>query len=50
VFESRDELTGAQVQVSHRLWHLTFDMRGAQEAQPFVHPLDGRVRRLGGGT
>ena len=22
---------------------LTFDMRGAQKAQPFVHPLDGRV-------
>ena len=25
---------------------LTFDMRGAQKAQPFAHPLDGRVRRL----
>ncbi len=24
---------------------LTFDMRGAQKAQPFGHPLDGRVRR-----
>ena len=23
---------------------LTFDMRGAQKAQPFGHPLDGRVR------
>ena len=22
----------------------TFDMRGAQKAQPFGHPLDGRVR------
>jgi hypothetical protein len=29
-----------------RLRHLTFDMRGAQKAQPFGHPLDGRVRRL----
>jgi hypothetical protein len=28
------------------LRRLTFDMRGAQKAQPFVHPLDGRVRRL----
>jgi hypothetical protein len=28
---------------------LTFDMRGAQKAQPFGHPLDGRVRRLWGG-
>ena len=26
---------------------LTFDMRGAQKAQPFGHPLDGRVRRRG---
>ena len=26
---------------------LTFDMRGAQKAQPFGHPLDGRVRRHG---
>lgn len=25
---------------------LTFDMRGAQKAQPFGHPLDGRVGRL----
>jgi hypothetical protein len=25
---------------------LTFDMRGAQKAQPFGLPLDGRVRRL----
>ena len=25
---------------------LTFDMRGAQKAEPFGHPLDGRVRRL----
>jgi hypothetical protein len=25
-------------------WNLTFDMRGAQKAQPFGHPLDGRVR------
>jgi hypothetical protein len=24
---------------------LTFDMRGPQKAQPFVGPLDGRVRR-----
>jgi hypothetical protein len=24
---------------------LTFDMRGAQKAQPFGHPLDGRVRQ-----
>jgi hypothetical protein len=24
---------------------LTFDMRGAQKAQPFGHPLDGRVGR-----
>jgi hypothetical protein len=24
---------------------LTFDMRGAQKAQPFGYPLDGRVRR-----
>jgi hypothetical protein len=24
----------------------TFDMRDAQKAQPFGHPLDGRVRRL----
>jgi hypothetical protein len=23
---------------------LTFDIRGAQKAQPFGHPLDGRVR------
>ena len=28
------------------LRRLTFDMRGAQKAQPFGHPLDGRVRRL----
>ena len=28
------------------LRRLTFDMRGAQKAQPFEHPLDGRVRRL----
>ena len=27
---------------------LTFDMRGAQKAQPFGHPLDGRVRRRDG--
>ena len=26
------------------LRRLTFDMRGAQKAQPFGHPLDGRVR------
>ena len=26
---------------------LTFDMRGAQKAQPFGRPLDGRVRRRG---
>ena len=26
---------------------LTFDMRGPQKAQPFVGPLDGRVRRHG---
>ena len=25
---------------------LTFDMRGAQKAQPFGHPLDGWVRQL----
>jgi hypothetical protein len=24
---------------------LTFDMRGARKAQPFGHPLDGRVRQ-----
>ena len=29
----------------HAASHLTFDMRGAQKAQPFGHPLDGRVRR-----
>jgi hypothetical protein len=45
VFESRDELTEARVRAVQRLWHLTFDMRGAQKAQPFGHPLDGRVRR-----
>ena len=27
-----------------RVRHLTFDMRGAQKAQPFGHPLDGKVR------
>jgi hypothetical protein len=27
-----------------RVRHLTFDMRGPQKAQPFVGPLDGRVR------
>jgi hypothetical protein len=27
------------------LRRLTFDMRGAQKAQPFGHPLDGRVGR-----
>ena len=26
------------------LRRLTFDMRGAKKAQPFGHPLDGRVR------
>jgi hypothetical protein len=26
------------------LRRLTFDMRGAEKAQPFRHPLDGRVR------
>jgi hypothetical protein len=26
---------------------LTFDMRGARKAQPFGHPLDGRVRPRG---
>jgi hypothetical protein len=26
------------------IWRLTFDMRGARKAQPFGHPLDGRVR------
>ena len=25
---------------------LTFDMKDAKKAQPFGHPLDGRVRRL----
>jgi hypothetical protein len=29
----------------HEVRRLTFDMRGAQKAQPFGHPLDGRVRR-----
>jgi hypothetical protein len=29
------------------LRRLTFDMRGTQKAQPFGHPLDGRVRRHG---
>jgi hypothetical protein len=29
---------------------LTFDMRGARKAQPFGHPLDGRVRRRHGET
>ena len=28
-----------------RVSALTFDMRGAKKAQPFRHPLDGRVRR-----
>ena len=28
------------------LRRLTFDMRGPQKAQPFVGPLDGRVRAL----
>ena len=31
--------------VAEYLRRLTFDMRGAQKAQPFGHPLDGRVRR-----
>ena len=31
-----------------RVSALTFDMRGAQKAQPFGHPLDGRVRHLCG--
>ena len=43
-FEKRDERGEAQAQSLQRLWHLTFDMRGAQKAQPFGHPLDGRVR------
>jgi hypothetical protein len=27
------------------VYALTFDMRGARKAQPFEHPLNGRVRR-----
>jgi hypothetical protein len=30
-----------------KLCGLTFDMRGDQKAQPFGHPIDGRVRRHG---
>ena len=29
----------------HEVRRLTFDMRGDRKAQPFGHPLDGRVRR-----
>ena len=36
---------GARCNRAHMLPRaLTFDMRGAQKAQPFGHPLDGRVR------
>ena len=50
-FASRLELQLLQLQLharcncSHTIPRaLTFDMRGAQKAQPFGHPLDGRVR------
>ena len=45
------EQGGALEQVAARIKRvmgLTFDMRGAQKAQPFGHPLDGRVRRHSG--
>ena len=52
VFARRSELQMLQLQLSaffkrsHTLPRaLTFDMRGAQKAQPFGHPLDGRVSR-----
>ena len=40
------EPSGCVVTEAKSIW-LTFDMRGAQKAQPFGHPLDGMVRRRG---
>ena len=40
------EPSGCVVTEATSRW-LTFDMRGDRKAQPFGHPLDGRVRRHG---
>ena len=39
------EPSGRVVTEAKSIW-LTFDMRGTQKAQPFGHPLDGRVSHM----